>query len=302
MTSVVKLALPGTVCGFTSRHAGACSQGAPAKEGIYRLDVASGDLAYVGSFGYIGDIGGQSYMNPDGSVVVFTSNSPSLNALGGQQNGGTLQYYRYDDRDRSLICISCPADGSPPRGAAAGNSIATPTPGANIVPLSRDGEDFAFPTPISLVPADQNTAGAGQNPKSVGVDIYEWRAGRPPPGKRWPHQVDFRRGPRVRRHHSQRPTTSSSPRPPSTPRTPSTAIAASTTPGSVAASNSLSHPSPARWRSARERQGERPKNRPRGRRPSPWCGQRLEAQSCCLRKAQAQGAQGRKDPLRQARS
>jgi hypothetical protein len=176
VNSQVGVAEDGSRIYFTSRRR--LLPGAPAKEGIYRLDVASGDIAYIGSFGYIGDIGGASYMNPSGSVVVFTSGRPILNALGGQQNGGTIQYYRYDDRDRSLICISCPADGSPPRGAAAGaGSIAFPSAGANIVPLSRDGEDFAFPTSVSLVPADQNTAGAGQDPK-VGLDIYEWRAGR----------------------------------------------------------------------------------------------------------------------------
>ncbi len=176
VNSQVGVAEDGSRVYFTSRRR--LLPGAPAKEGIYRLDVASGDIAYIGSFGYIGDIGGDSYMNPSGSVVVLKSDRPSLNALGGQQNGGTKQYYRYDDRDRSLICVSCPADGSPPRGAATeGGPIANPGPGANIVPLSRDGEDFAFPTPVSLVPADQNTAGVGQNP-NVGLDIYEWRAGR----------------------------------------------------------------------------------------------------------------------------
>ena len=55
--------------------------------------------------------------------------------------------------------------------------MASGTGGANLVPLSDDGETFAFPTPVSLVPADQNTAGPGQKP-NVGMDIYEWRAGR----------------------------------------------------------------------------------------------------------------------------
>jgi hypothetical protein len=152
--------------------------GIPKSGGTYRVDTASGDLAYVGPVGPIGSFGAAT-INPDGSVAVFQSKSPSLNALGGQQNGGTEQYYRYDDRDRSLVCVSCPADGSPPRGSVTGNTpvLLKVGPGANKGPLSANGEDFAFTTPTALVSADQNTAGAGQEP-AAGTDVYEWREGR----------------------------------------------------------------------------------------------------------------------------
>ena len=150
------------------------SPGAPAQGGIYRLNVASGDIAYVAAFGFIGDIGGESVMNPDGSVVVFKSDDPSLDALGGQHNGGTTQLYRYDDRDRSLICVSCPPDGSVPLGPAPSGPLSPARPGANTTPLSRDGEDFAFTTVTPLVAADQNTARVGQS-VAAGTDIYEWR-------------------------------------------------------------------------------------------------------------------------------
>jgi hypothetical protein len=145
------------------------------QEGIYRLDVASGDLAYVGSFGSIGDLG-KSTMDPDGSVAFFKSKDASLNALGGQQNGGTTQYYRYDDRDRSLVCVSCPADGSIPRGEVSGD-VKHQGPGANSSPLSADGNDLVFGTPTPLVAADQNTAPAG-HAASAGTDVYEWREGK----------------------------------------------------------------------------------------------------------------------------
>ena len=149
--------------------------GAAAKLGVYRLNVASGELAYVGAFGFLGD-SGRSFMTSDGAVVAFSSSSPSLNALGGQQNGGGVQYYRYDDRDRSLICVSCPADGEQPRGPVESTRLIG-GPGANTGPLSGDGEDYAFITSTSLVGADQNTAGPGQNPDG-GMDVYEWREGR----------------------------------------------------------------------------------------------------------------------------
>jgi hypothetical protein len=150
-----------------------------AAAGIYRVDVASGNLAFVGTGGQVGsEVELGQALTPDGAVLIFTSGNPNLNALGGQQNGGTTQYYRYDDRDRSLNCVSCPQDD---QDAAAGvqpqlvgDVIHT---GPNITPVSDDGSVFAFATPTPLVKADQNTPGPGGNPRS-GTDIYEWRDGR----------------------------------------------------------------------------------------------------------------------------
>jgi hypothetical protein len=147
-----------------------------AERGIYRLDVAGGNLAYVAPAGP-GNIPTGSLassgnaINPDGSVFIFHSSQPDLNSVDGPQNGGTAQYYRYDDNDRSLTCVSCPAAGSPPRGEAPLENTGDKSP------LSSDGADFVFPTPTPLVSADQNTAGPGQKPE-VGQDIYEWRDGR----------------------------------------------------------------------------------------------------------------------------
>jgi hypothetical protein len=147
--------------------------------GIYRVDVASGDLAYVGARAPVGDVGrsGEA-ISPDGSVLIFASDSPHFDALGGQQNGGTQQYYRYDDRDRSLVCVSCPQGGSfPSAGVATPISADLFETGPNTTPLSSDGETFAFATPTPLVNTDQNTPGAGQNAQPGG-DVYEWRDGK----------------------------------------------------------------------------------------------------------------------------
>ncbi len=147
--------------------------------GIYRVDVASGDLAYVGPFDRVGDVTrfGEA-INADGSVLMFISASQGLNALNGQQNGGKPQYYRYDDNDGSLVCISCPQDGSPAT-ASVDSALVTDLAetGPNLSPMSRDGQTVAFSTPTSLVDADQNTPAAGQDPLG-GSDVYEWREGR----------------------------------------------------------------------------------------------------------------------------
>ncbi|HEU0250928.1 MAG TPA: hypothetical protein VFR48_09410 [Solirubrobacteraceae bacterium] len=155
-------------------------QGA-APDGIYRLNVATRDLAYVASItGSNTKVGRDEFedntLTPDGSIFVFQSESPALNALNGPQNGNSLQDYLYDDEDRSLVCVSCPGDGSQPRGGVLeGFSRGGRVGGWPGSPLSSGG-DFVFATPTPLVAADQNTARPDQDP-AVGVDVYEWRDG-----------------------------------------------------------------------------------------------------------------------------
>jgi hypothetical protein len=155
-----------------------------AQEGAYRIEVGSGELDYVAPGApLVGDrLGTPSAVSADGQVLVFRSEDARLDPQGGATNGGLPQYYRYDHRDGSLICVSCPPDGSAPRGEAIGlpdfgtgalNGART----FNGSPLSADGAVFAFDTPSALVAADQNTTPAGENPQH-GQDVYEWRSGR----------------------------------------------------------------------------------------------------------------------------
>ena len=142
--------------------------------GVYRVDVQSGDLAYVGAVAPEA-FGQAAALSRDGSEAFFSSSEPTLNALGaGAGNAGTKQLYRYDDNDRSLVCISCPRDGSAPRGAASGSGGGSNSP--NVTPLSENGT-FAFSTPTALLDADQNTAAANEDAVK-GADVYEWRDGR----------------------------------------------------------------------------------------------------------------------------
>jgi hypothetical protein len=153
-----------------------------AAEGIYRLHVPDSNVAYVapvapGGARVSGYTTFGNAMSPDGSVFVFQSNNPALDAVNGAQSGGTLQDYRYDDNDRSLVCVSCPGDGSLPRGPL--NSVGGlegPPDGAPGAALTSGG-DLVFVTPTPLAADDQNTALPNQDP-AVGDDVYEWRDGR----------------------------------------------------------------------------------------------------------------------------
>jgi hypothetical protein len=154
----------------TNLLSGAPADGQPA---IYRLDVASQELAYVAPLGSINQgvlLGrresGQGPLSGDGSVLIFRSTGEALNPLGeGTDNSGTFQYYRYDDDDRSLVCISCPPDGSAPTRDVTVNGA-----------VSQNGAAAAFATATALVGADQNTSTV--NSGRPGEDIYEWRDGR----------------------------------------------------------------------------------------------------------------------------
>ncbi len=154
--------------------------GAPAEghSSIYRVTTATGALAFVapGDRAVIGDSpeAGKA-ITPDGSVLIFRSDNTELNALTGSDNGGTVQYYLYNDQDGSLSCVSCPRDGSAPRAGIAAPLTEPLDAGPNTTPLDAKG-DFVFPTPTALVAADQNTAAPGGDAES-GTDIYEWRDG-----------------------------------------------------------------------------------------------------------------------------
>jgi hypothetical protein len=173
--TAIAMAEDGSRVYFSSPRRLIDGEGTAGGENIYRLDVASGDLKFVSPAGPVGDITSQGEaMTPDGEVIVFSSSSPLMNGITGSDNHGTTQYYRYDDRDGSLICVSCPRDGTPP--GELGIMLSGEQVGPNMTPLADDGT-FVFTTSAPLVPADQNTSKPSQE-QPLGNDVYEWRDGR----------------------------------------------------------------------------------------------------------------------------
>jgi hypothetical protein len=151
-----------------------------AAPGLYRVRVDTGQLRYIApaSGTEVGELASQGEaMSTNGAAIVFRSDNPALNPVNGTDNGNTFQYYRYDDRDRSLVCVSCPQDGSAPESDVAVRLVGSfEQAGPNLTPMDEEG-DFAFVTSTPLASPDHNTAGQGQQP-FVGNDVYEWRDGR----------------------------------------------------------------------------------------------------------------------------
>jgi hypothetical protein len=147
-----------------------------ASNGLYRVEVSSGNVAYIGTGTSAGVASSQfNALARDGRTFIFGSASSSLDALGGQSNGGTQQYYRYNASDNSIVCVSCPQDGSTPIAPVRMERFASGAQlGPNTTPLDDQGS-FLFTTPTSLVFPDQN---ASPSSPYSGNDVYEWRDGR----------------------------------------------------------------------------------------------------------------------------
>ena len=132
--------------------------------GQMTVSSATGDPNGLANVPYAG---GQA--TPDGEVLIFRANLPVLDSLSGASNGGHYQYYRYDDRDRSLTCVSCPPGGGvtqdvPLDLASAATRIAV-APAVRAV--TDDGSMVFFASQDALTLADINRT----------WDIYEWHDG-----------------------------------------------------------------------------------------------------------------------------
>ncbi len=158
---------------FQSRSPEPLTLGAePGIDSNYVLDVATGELHWLGSHFVIDP----RFISRDGTVALFSSSAASLNPQGGLSNGGTEQVFRYDDRDHSLVCVTCPQNGSAPAYGVNVNGALSLARGS--------GDVVAFATPNPLLSADQNTASPTTSGLSeffhagTGLDVYEWRDGR----------------------------------------------------------------------------------------------------------------------------
>lgn len=104
----------------------------------------------------------RSAISKTGTRLAFLSSA----SLAGFNTGGFLSVYLYDASTRDLRCLSCRADGAPPKGAAGfgpGYDL-LPQPA---VPMSDDGNIVAFATDDALVAQDINSTS----------DVYEYRDG-----------------------------------------------------------------------------------------------------------------------------
>jgi hypothetical protein len=123
-------------------------------------------------------------VSPDGRTLLFSSERQ----LGGYDNEGKAELYRYHIGDPGPTCVSCNPTGAPPVGAARlGTIIPTvisPQPPAAVLPrnLAAGGDRVFFETSDALLAGDTNgEAGCppvGSESQSFAAcqDVYEWEA------------------------------------------------------------------------------------------------------------------------------
>ena len=112
----------------------------------------------VGVFG--GPGGDSSRITPDGTVLAFESRAQ----LTPYDNDGHTEIYRYDDGDKSLVCVSCSPLSELATADARFQELERIKPAMVIHNLSSDGSRVFFETPEALVSRDAD----GIN------DIYQW--------------------------------------------------------------------------------------------------------------------------------
>lgn len=162
---------------FVSKNQLVPGQGKQGQPNLYVL--TAGDVRFVGPVGsenpFSGE-GNQPRLSEDGDVLLFRAiASPGLTSDMFQSKprclfpkisrglGTCSELYRYDDRDRSVECLSCDhADTTT-------HMVGTPSLGGGEFDfgLSADGGTAAFATAEALLGSDVNND----------TDIYEWRDG-----------------------------------------------------------------------------------------------------------------------------
>lgn len=142
---------------FTSNNELIPGKGSAGAANLYAL--VNGTLHFVASTTEVGSLlsDGEVYLSADGNVLTFRT---SAKVTGDNiAEGDLLQVYRYDNRDGSLVCVSCVQGGMTTGGVEVTRGEASA--------MSEDGSTIAFSTPQALLPSDVNG----------GQDIYSWRNG-----------------------------------------------------------------------------------------------------------------------------
>jgi streptogramin lyase len=130
-------------------------------------DAGPGDSPVANLFMGKHDVDEQTAQtSPDGTTLLFlTKPNPDLTSdvVSSACGGECLQLYRYDDRTREVVCISCLQHGVTT--SESGRSFSA-IPKRKYA-MSADGRVIAFVTNAALVRGDVNG----------GIDIYEWHDG-----------------------------------------------------------------------------------------------------------------------------
>jgi hypothetical protein len=161
----------GTHAYFSSikQFAGAPSEASESEPNTYVWQLGHPSLKWVArTSGLTSLMKTGTYVTPDGDVLLFTSSAADLDELTDAGNGEHEEIYRYDARDGSLSCLSCPEGGVATKNVPFGLIEKADQPIMALArPASDDGNSVFFAANDALVPQDTNNR----------RDLYEWHDG-----------------------------------------------------------------------------------------------------------------------------
>jgi hypothetical protein len=123
-----------------------------------------------------------SYTTPNGAFLVFAADSrEDLSVVGELRGAGHQELYRYDNANKTVMCVSC-GEGVAPAGEMfepnTVSSLRTEDETPPLIPMSDNGQRIFFQTTAQLVPQDTNSTEFNFSyiAGTPGMDVYEWEA------------------------------------------------------------------------------------------------------------------------------
>ena len=145
---------------------------------IERYDTSTGERTLVAVSHLPHGTRTPSFSTPNGEFFLF----PSRGVEGEPRGAGHEELYRYDNANRSVMCVTCGGSEAPEQGEVIevgfGKVLETEDETPALTQISEDGQEVFFQTTAQLVPQDTNsTETEFANAKGTpGLDVYEWEA------------------------------------------------------------------------------------------------------------------------------
>ncbi|MGH2853210.1 MAG: hypothetical protein ACRDLF_03340 [Solirubrobacteraceae bacterium] len=131
-----------------------------------------------------------SYTTPNGEYLVFVARGVEgekgeiiVDGVVGESRGaGHNELYRYNNVNKTVMCVSCGEGFAPAEGEmfepSSDSELRTEDETPPLIPMSANGREVFFQTTAQLVPQDTNSP--EYSPTSItgfpGLDVYEWEA------------------------------------------------------------------------------------------------------------------------------
>lgn len=147
---------------------------------LYRYEPSSERSTLIARFDPDTREDTRSYATPNSQFLLFAARSVAGEPRGQEHE----ELYRYDNADKSVICVTCGQGVAPAQGetiflSQTGANLATQDEQPEVTQITADGQRVFFQTTARLVPQDRNSTSDQPETGELapqGLDVYEWEA------------------------------------------------------------------------------------------------------------------------------